>query len=366
MRRMQQSSLAAVASIALAALPCVARVVLVCVALAGAPAQAAEQLADGIAAQVGSEVVLVSEVMRVARPAEAQMKAAGAPEAELAKVRANALEQLIESHLLARVVKQSDLHATDAEVDEAVAGIAKENGLTVEQLQASVSTHDISYKEYREQIRKELERRKVVQSMIAARVRVDEEDLKRLYTEEYSKQPAGGETVHVRQILVVFGPEVGRDKAQACALAGESLKRIRAGTAFEEVAREVSAVAPMDGGDIGWIHADSMAPWMTEALAPLEAGGVTDVIELPFGCGVMKLVERREWVPITYQAAKQRLEEQVYEDKLATEYRTWMDQLRQNTFIERRGYFADAASLGSGSLGAESDEKASTGGSGTP
>jgi peptidyl-prolyl cis-trans isomerase SurA len=339
---------------------------LACVALAGAPAEAAEQLADGIAAQVGSEVVLVSEVMRVARPAEAQMKAAGAPESELAKVRANALEQLIESRLLARVVKQADLHATDAEVDETIAGIAKENGLTVEQLRASVGTHDITYKEYREQIRQELERRKVVQTMIASRVRVDEEDLKRLYAEEFSKQPEGGETVHVRQILIVFGPETGRDKPEACRLANAALARVRSGTAFEEVAKEVSAVAPMDGGDIGWIHADSMAPWMKQTLAPLSAGGVSDLIELPFGCGFMKLVERRNWIPITYEAAKQRLEAEVYDQKLAVEYRSWMDQLRKNSYIERRGYFADAASLGGGSLSEESEESSVLGGSGKP
>ena len=334
--------------------------------LAATPAAATEQLADGIAAQVGSDVVLVSEVMHAARPLETKMKAAGAPEAELAKVRANALEQLIEGRLLARVVKQAELHASDADVDQAIAGIAKENNLSLEQLQASVTSHDISYKEYREQIRQELERRKVVQTMIASRVRVEDDDLKRLYAEQYSKQPQGGQTAHLRQILIVFGPEIGRDRAEACRLASESLTRIRQGAAFEEIAREVSAVAPRDGGDIGWIHESSMAPWMKEALAPLAAGGVTDVIELPFGCGMMKLVERHEWVPVSYEGAKQALEQQVYEEKLAEAYRAWMDQLRKTSYIERRGYFADAAQLGAGALGGESNQATPQEGSGSP
>jgi len=334
--------------------------------LAATPAAATEQLADGIAAQVGSDAVLVSEVLHAARPMETQMKAAGAPEAELAKARASALEQLIEARLLARVVKQSELHASDADVDQAIAGIAKENGLSLEQLQASVTSHDISYKEYREQIRQELERRKVVQTMIASRVRVEEDDLKRLYAEQFSKQPAGGKTAHLRQILIVFAPEIGRDRAEACRLAGAALTRIRQGTSFEDVAHEVSAVAPMDGGDIGWIHEDSMAPWMKVALAPLAPGGVTDVIELPFGCGMMKLVEQREWIPVTYEAAQKALEQEVYEQKLAQEYRVWMDQLRKNSYIERRGYFADAAQLGAGALGGESNEVTPQEGSGSP
>ena len=171
--------------------------------------------------------MLVSEVMRASQPLVNQMQAGGAPEAEIAKVRAAALEELIESHLLARVVKQSELVASDADIDKAIEGIAKENGLTVEQLKASVTSHDITYKEYREQIRRELERRKVIQTMIASKVDLEEDDLKRLYSEQYAKQPAGGETVHVRQILVVAGPETGRTLPEACKLATEAEARIR-------------------------------------------------------------------------------------------------------------------------------------------
>jgi peptidyl-prolyl cis-trans isomerase SurA len=340
--------------------------VLIPALFAAGAAGAAEELVDGIAAQVGSEIVLVSEVMHASRSMANQMKASGAPESEIAKVRASALEELIESHLLARVVKQSELVASDADIDGAIEGIAKENGLTVEQLQASVTSHDITYKEYREQIKHEIERRKVVQTMIASRVHLEEDDLKRLYAERFSKQPAGGETVHVRQILVVFGPETGRELPEACRIARAGEARIRQGTPFEAVAREISAVAPMDGGDIGWIHGDSMAPWMKEALAPLEPGGVTGVLQLPFGCGLMQLIERREWTPVSYEAAKPMLEQQAFEEKVAAEYRTWMDQLRANSYIERRGYFAEAAKLGAGSLGGEQEGETATEGTGTP
>ncbi len=327
--------------------------------VAGA-AGAAEELVDGIAAQVGSEIVLISEVMRTSQPMVSRLQAGGTPEAEVAKARAAALEELIESHLLARVVKQSELGASDSDVDKAIEGIAKENGLSVEQLQASVTSHDITYKEYRAQIKREIERRKVIQTLIASKVDLQEDDLKRLYSEEFAKQPAGGETVHVRQILVVAGPESGRTLPEACRIATEAEARIRAGTSFEAVAREVSAVAPMDGGDIGWIHRDSMAPWMQEALTPLQAGGVTGVLELPFGCGLMQLVERREWIPVTYEAAKPMLEQRAFEEKVHVEYRIWMDQLRESSYIERRGYFADAAKLGSNALGGKEDEAEGT------
>jgi parvulin-like peptidyl-prolyl isomerase len=196
--------------------------------------------------------------------------------------------------------------------------------------------------------------------LISSKVRIEPDDLRRLYAEEYANQPSGGQTVHVRQILVVSGEEAGRSQAQACEIVGVAETQIRKGAAFEDLAREISAVAPMDGGDIGWIHADSMAPWMQEALAKLEPGGVTGVLELPFGCSLMKLVERRDWTPVSFEAAKPMLEEQVFQQKLADEYRRWMNELRESSYIERRGYFAEAAQLGTGTAQSPSEEGAGT------
>ena len=198
---------------------------------------------------------------------------------------------------------------------------------------------------------------------------VEEDDLKRLYAEQFSKQPAGGETVHLRQILIVFGPEVGRDRVEACRLASAALRRA---SAQGDVLRGRRARGLGGGADGRRRHrldprGQHGAVDDRRRSRRSQPGGVTDVIELPFGCGMMKLVERREWVPVSYEAAKPALEQEVFEEKLADEYRTWMDQLRKNSYIERRGYFADAAQLGAGALGGEHGRaRRPTEGSGSP
>ena len=87
-----------------------------CLALLSATAFADEIVADGIAAQVGAQIVLVSEVMELVGPLEAEAREKGALEAEIAQLRAEALEQLIERRLLAQVVKDAQLQVPDAEV----------------------------------------------------------------------------------------------------------------------------------------------------------------------------------------------------------------------------------------------------------
>ena len=65
-----------------------------------------EKVVDGIAAQVGGEIVLISEVQRISEPIEARMRAAGMPESEVRVMRADALERLIEQSLIDTVVQQ--------------------------------------------------------------------------------------------------------------------------------------------------------------------------------------------------------------------------------------------------------------------
>jgi peptidyl-prolyl cis-trans isomerase SurA len=311
-----------------------------------AVARADEMLVEGIAAQVGTQIVLISEVMEAVAGDEHRMRAAGAPELEIAKLRAEGLEALIERRLLEKIVEDADLHATEAEVDTTIEAIARENGLSIEKLRETVATQGMSYEDYRKQIQSELERRKVVNAMVASRVRVEDSDVEALYQERFKDQPEGGTTVHLRQILLPAGQGAGAPTLdQACEMAGKLHQAVAGGEAFEVLARQYSAAAPEKGGDIGWLHLQSMAPWMIEIVEPLQPGQLSPVTQLPIGCTFVQLVERRDWKPVSFEEAKPVLQAEAYERELSTEYRKWMDELRERTFIERRGYFAEAAKL---------------------
>jgi peptidyl-prolyl cis-trans isomerase SurA len=315
----------------------------------GAPARSADTvLIDGIAAQIDGRIVLVSEVMRSVRPQEEAMRRAGAPEQEIAKLRADALERLIESRLVEKVVEDSNSKASDDEIARTIDGIAKENGLTVEQLYASVVFHGLTVEEYRRQIKHDFERRNLVQGMLGSRVKVEDEEVEALYAERYGKHQESGESVHVRQILRAYGGASQRTQEAACAEVTLARDRVAGGEPFEKVAAQISEAAPRDGGDIGWLPLASVAPWMSQALTGLPDGGISDVLVLPFGCSLLQLVERRVLEPVSFEQAKDALARELWERKLEYEYRTWIEELRGHSYIERHGYFADAAKLSGG------------------
>ncbi len=314
--------------------------------LAASPAALAQDdLVDGIAAQVGGDIVLISEVNQLAAPAESRIREGGGGEDDIAMVRAEILERLIERAILRQVVRKAELEASDQEVDEAIEAIAHENGISFDQLQQSVEAQGMPFDLYRDRIRAEIEQSKVVSGMVASQVRIDEDEVRALYQKEYADQPTGGAELHVRHLLVPFDPENPLSQGSACAKVRAAHARIASGEAFRQVASEVSVVNPGTGGDMGWIHDRDLAGWMRPALAPLEAGQFTDVIETSFGCNVLELVDRRTFVPKTYEEARESLRRELFGERMNEEYREFLEEMRERTFIDRKGIYADAARL---------------------
>jgi hypothetical protein len=74
-------------------------------------------------------------------------------------------------------------------------------------------------------------------------------------------------------------------------------------------------------------------------------------------------VERRDIEPVTFEVAREVLHRELWERKLEQEYRSWIEEIRGHSYIERRGYFADAARFGRRTFptsGAPQDEPTAT------
>jgi peptidyl-prolyl cis-trans isomerase SurA len=312
-----------------------------CGVLLAAPAAATDDVVDGIAAQVGSDIVLVSEVRNLIGPMEKKMEEAGAPESEIAALRADALERLIERALIRQVVKRAELAASDFEVDNAIATIARDNGLTQPQLVASVEAEGLPYAVYRERIRGEIEQSKVLNGLVASKVRVEESEIRAAYEEQFENQPKGGEELHLRHLLVPFTGEGPGARRAACATAERARTQLVAGQSFDAVASQVSEAAP-GSGDLGWIHETRLAGWMKNAIGPAKPGTTTEVIETDFGCNVVQVVDRRPFQPRSYEEVHEQLRQQLFGQRMQKEYLKFMDKLRDQTYIERKGIFAQA------------------------
>lgn len=105
--------------------------------------------------------------------------------------------------------------------------------------------------------------------------------------------------VAARHVLVAYRgaeharPYVTRTREEALALAGEVRKRLQAGEDFAEVAKESSddAGSAAMGGDLGRFRREQMVPEFSDAAFALTPGGLSEVVESPFGFHVIQRTE---------------------------------------------------------------------------
>ncbi|MFI5319809.1 MAG: SurA N-terminal domain-containing protein [Myxococcota bacterium] len=299
-----------------------------------APAADDSILLEGIAAQVGSDIVLVSEVRELEAPMIARAKAAGATDADLRRIEAQALERLIEKALLRIVVKRAELQASDEEIDGTISDIATDNGITPEQLRASVEAQGLPYSAYREKIKGEIEHSKVINGLIGSRVEIKPDEVQEIYQREFAARPQTGEEFHARTFVVT--PATPKDADSACARVREARARVVAGEDLLDVANGIATMDP----ELGWVHESLLAPWIEAAVRPLAAGQSSEVSQEPFGCAFVQLVERRAVTPIAFEDAQRAIMNKLYSERLQGEYAKFIEELRAHTYIERKGTVA--------------------------
>ncbi len=323
-----------------ATLAIVAPLASLAIAATPTPAVAAETQVEAIVAQVGNEVILLSEVMEMAAPVEERMRQAGAPPIEIVRVRKDALERLIETRLISSVVERLELGADRDEVDEAISAIAADNRISVEQLLRSIVSHGLTVDEYRSKIQGEIERSKVVNAMVRSRVKVTDEEVEALYEERFGEQRTGGEEILLRHLVVSpDGPSADTLDA-ACEVVRNARARIRSGEVeFAQAAQTVSDLNQERAGELGWMHRSDLASWMGDTIDQLSPGEISQVIEMPFGCNLLQVVDRRPFERIEMEDAKAQLQNIVFQRKTEAEYTEWLDELRKHTYIQRKPGF---------------------------
>ena len=94
----------------------------------------------------------------------------------------------------------------------------------------------------------------VVGAVLGSKVQVEEDEVRRLYQDEFESQPKTGTEVHLRQILITYRSEDPNLRTQIREQVVDAQTRILSGEPFELVAQELSEVSPQRGGDVGWLH----------------------------------------------------------------------------------------------------------------
>lgn len=246
---------------------------------------------DRVIAVVDEDVILASELERSVNNIIDQYadRAAQLPPRDV--LERQVLDRMILMKVQAHRAQETGIRINEMQVDSAIADVARSNGLTPEQLRASLEQQGLHYGEFRETVREELLIQALQQRFVQTRVSVSESEIDNLLA---SGQLQRGE-VHIGHILIAV-PE-GADSAtieDARRRAQDIHEQILGGMDFASAAiRYSNAPNALEGGDLGWRSLNEIPSVFIDLVTQMREGEVTPAIRSPGGFHLLKLYGRR-------------------------------------------------------------------------
>ena len=264
--------------------------------------------ADYIIAVVNQELVTNGELQaRIARIREdAQRSKATLPSP--ADLRKQVLDALIDERIQVTNARETGPKIDEAELDRAVANVAVQNQMSMEQMRARLKQQGIAYTTFRNNVRDQILTERVREREVNQRIRIGSDEVDALLDK---RRVAAESTVqlNIAQILVTVPEGATPDQvAQRSSVAQAALARVKAGEPFDAVAREVSEDGnKAQGGVIGLRPADRLPDLFVEFVRSMKPGDVGPAL-LRSGAGfhVVKLLERSEGAVFTAQQTRAR------------------------------------------------------------
>ena len=304
------------------------------------PAVRGEAL-EGIAAIVGNEIILVSEVQERAAVALQQAmreQSAFIRDQTMREILSNYLERMIDELLIEQEAARLMLTVTDEEVELAIQGILERNGWDEFALENQIAERGQTMDDYRRETRVELLKYKVLSVRLRGRLRTDETEVRRAYR-QIVRASRSGDTFEAAQILIripegATAIEVQRLEERAEAVA----RRARDGEDFAQLARDFSddSTTVAVGGSLGSLgHADLPAS-LDEEVVMLDVGGVAGPVRGPRGLYVLKLLAGDITGVRSFEEARRGIENRLMEGMMQRQEEVFLENLRRATYIDVR------------------------------
>jgi parvulin-like peptidyl-prolyl isomerase len=290
------------------------------------------EIIERIIAKVNGDIITLTEFQ------ERQIAAAKAARVSpdqigtfLRENNARLLQEAIDEILLIQKAEDAGLGLRPEYVDEVVESIKEDNNIQSEEdFQAALAQEGLTLDDLRENIRKSMTQRMILQRDIEPKIAVSEEQLQEEYEKRKEADFTKPATVSLQEISIP-------DDAGGLTLAQEIVQRARANEDFSSLARTHSAAPTAEsGGDLGEISQGDMSPDLENVAFSLAVGEVSDPIRIGDGYRIVKVVARTGGSVVPFATAKERLRSAMMASRFQEAYDTYIADVREGADIELR------------------------------
>ncbi len=285
----------------------------------------------GVAAVVNGEMISMRDVDRRATPELLRQgldpqNPADPPRA--AAIRHTALESLITEKILMQEAKRLKIDISDAMVEAELERAIAESQLSRDEFMRQLSQQGLGV----EMLRSNLVTQQLINRMVISKVVVTQDEINEYYRGHAGSLPVSGQ---MRLALIIYPATENAEQWAAAIAKGQSN--------FADVARKVSVGPnPQEGGDLGFMELDDLAPNLREAAETLKPGQTSDLFNIEFNKAQVRLLESTSaqsavaeaGTPSPAEAA--RIEDILRRPRLEARFKEYTEQVRAKALVDIR------------------------------
>ncbi len=296
----------------------------------------AQDVVDKVVAVVNGEIVTLFEVDQTMDSYFQQMKKKSSDVDEATKhdIRQKILMNLIDDILLRQEAERYQIKVTEKDIRTRIREIQKNAHLSDAQFNAALQREGISRSEYEENLKKEIVKKQLLSFQVNRKVVVTDEEL-----ESYNQ---GGAPLPAATVNASTGKSIGLIMVSDAGTAQSIAKRIKSGElTFEDAAKQYSSgPGAAQGGHLGDISIDDLAPQLQTALSNISDGEISEPVTLEGKYILLKYVDKSstDSAPVLSgdQMAQNQAYEMLYKNKLEKRFHDYIEELRKKAVIKIR------------------------------
>ena len=248
-----------------------------------APASAAPQKLDGIAAIVDSKAILSSDIDNRFKVIKDRIPGGVLTE----NIRRQILNQLVEEALQVNYARKQGIRASNSEVDRAILNVASNFQTDVSGLRQILANQGINFTRYRQQIENEILIGKSRQQVVQSRISVTEQEIDDFLARQ-AQQGSSKDEYRLRHIVIrAANPEETRTQIEEIAQSIHSEQDF-----INQAIANSDGQFAIQGGDLGWRKANELPRLFTQAI-DTQKGPLIGPLQSNAGFHLLWIVEKQ-------------------------------------------------------------------------
>ena len=249
---------------------------------------------DRIAAVVNDGVVLNSELDQQTEEIIARLRQQNTELPPRNVLRRQILERLVVEEIQIQRADKLGLQISDEMLNGALENIARNNGISFPDLPRMLEQQGISYRDYRDEIRRQMTLQMLRQRDVIARINISPREMEQAMARA-KNAPNQNSEYNISHILVsvpvTATPEQIEAREQRMR---EAYEKAKAGEDFAQLALTYSdSTTNIEGGSLGWRKGSQLPSIIADQIVKMQDGQVSEPIRTPSGFHLFRLNESR-------------------------------------------------------------------------